>query len=312
MSPALQLYVLAGLGAVLTTALSVPLWRTAFLHAEWVDDPGARKIHDQPVPLAGGTAVMTGLLLAAVMLGLKLHEEITWPDRSWLAVTAGALCMFLLGLVDDRIELGAGVKFAGQLAIALGVALGGVRLTLFIPSVAASHVLTVLWILTITNAFNFMDNMNGLCGGLGTITASAVGLNAASGGQPLMAAAAFAISGALLGFLPWNFPRAAVFLGDSGSHLVGFLLAVLTILPDFHSPTHPNRWAVLKPVLILGVPLLDLAWVVALRWRLGRPVYLGDTNHLSHQLVRRGFSPVQAVALLWFVAALAGAASLLF
>ena len=106
--------------------------------------------------------------------------------------------------------------------------------------------------------------------------------------------------------MPYNFPRARAFLGDAGSHLLGYLLAVLAILPHFYTTRHPRRWAVLIPLLVLAVPLLDLVWVVVLRWRLGRPFYEGDTNHLSHRLVRLGFSPTRAVLVIWSVAAAVG------
>jgi UDP-GlcNAc:undecaprenyl-phosphate GlcNAc-1-phosphate transferase len=106
--------------------------------------------------------------------------------------------------------------------------------------------------------------------------------------------------------LPFNFPKAQAFLGDSGSHLTGYLLAILAILPHFYTRKHPDRWAVLTPLLILAVPLGDLAWVVLLRWRLGKPFYVGDTNHLSHRLARRGLSNAKAVTTIWALAAAAG------
>ncbi len=289
-----------------------------------MDDPGHRKIHAQPIPLAGGLAVFTGLACAGV-IGLALLPsgwlEAVSAARLWhglgkrsdqLAVIAGgAFGMLLLGWLDDRYELRPAPKFAGQLLVALATAAAGVRITLFVPNPVFSYAVTVLWILTITNALNFLDNMNGLCAGLGAIAAAWFGFLAAGQGQYLVALIAFAATGALLGFLPYNYPRASVFLGDAGSHLVGYLLAVLAILPHFHTVKHPNPWAVLSPVLVLAVPLVDLVWVVWLRWRLGKPFYMGDTNHVSHRLVRRGFAPVYAVALLWLIAALCGAVTLL-
>src|SRR5258708_7457602 len=113
--------------------------------------------------------------------------------------------------------------------------------------------------------------------------------------------------GALLGFLPHNFPRAKSFLGDSGSHLVGYLLAVLAILPHFYTARNRHALAVLTPLLILAVPLGDLVWVVILRTKMGRPFYVGDTNHLSHRLVRLGLSRTQAVLMIWVLAAAFGA-----
>jgi len=121
---------------------------------------------------------------------------------------------------------------------------------------------------------------------------------------------AFVSVGALLGFLPYNFPKATAFLGDSGSHLVGFLLAILAILPHFYSRRHPEVLAVFKPLLVLAVPLIDLVWVVILRWKSAKPFYLGDTNHLSHRLVRRGWSRTGAVLLIWLLAAVTGGLAL--
>ena len=163
------------------------------------------------------------------------------------AILAGAVGMLLVGLLDDKYELRPRTKFAGQFLIAFLVAASGARITLFVPSVLFSYAVTVLWILTVINALNFMDNMNGLCGGLGAIGAWCFGVLAAGQGRYLVALIAFLTCGALLGFLPYNFPRAQAFLGDGGSHLVGYLLAVLAILPHFYTPAQPHRWAVLFP-----------------------------------------------------------------
>src|SRR5207247_1849366 len=235
-----------------------------------------------------------------------LRHGLTRRAPELAAILLGALGILLVGWLDDKRELPASAKFAGQLLIAALVAAAGVRITLFVPSLIFGYAITILWFLTVVNAFNFMDNMNGLCAGLGAIAALYFGLLAAAQGQYLVALIAFLTFGALLGFLPYNFPRARAFLGDAGSHLVGYLLAVLAILPHFYTPWHPRRLAVLIPLLVLAVPLLDLVWVVLLRWRIGRPFYQGDTNHLSHRLVRRGLNPTQAVLLIWLAAALLG------
>jgi UDP-GlcNAc:undecaprenyl-phosphate GlcNAc-1-phosphate transferase len=144
--------------------------------------------------------------------------------------------------------------------------------------------------------------MNGLCAGLGAIGACNFAIIAAADGQYLVALIACLTFGALLGFLPYNFPRARAFLGDAGSHLIGYLLAVLAILPHFYSVRHPRQWAVLIPLLVLAIPLADMVWVVFLRWRIGQPFYQGDTNHLSHRLVRRGLTRTQAVLVIWLAA----------
>lgn len=316
----LNVYVSAWLGALLLAAGSLPLWRRWCQQTGHVDDPGHRKIHHEPIPLAGGLAVLTALavpLLVAALaliggaltgsLGATLTHGFSRRGLEITVLLAGAGAMCALGWLDDRYELRPSLKFAGQLAIALVVAAAGVRITLFVPSVVFSYAVTVLWILTVTNAFNFMDNMNGLCAGLGIIGAWYFGWLAAEQGQYLVASLAFLACGALTGFLPFNFPRASAFLGDAGSHLVGYLMAVLAILPHFFSAQNPHALAVLSPLLVLAVPLLDLVAVVAIRWRLGKPFYVGDTNHLSHRLVRRGWSKSSAVLLIWLLAAAIGA-----
>jgi UDP-GlcNAc:undecaprenyl-phosphate/decaprenyl-phosphate GlcNAc-1-phosphate transferase len=314
------LYFLALLVSALATAATVPFWQHWCRRHGAVDDPGHRKIHATPIPLAGGPAVMTGLV--AALLGGTVFAFLHSASGTMglvqyglgrraielLGITAGALGMLLIGLRDDKVELQPAAKFGAQLLAALIVASTGVRITLFVHNVVFSYGMTVLWILTVVNAFNFMDNMNGLCAGLGAIGAGWFGLIAAQAAVPqyLVATMAFLIAGALLGFLPFNFPKAGAFLGDSGSHLVGYLLAVLGILPHFYTPKHQRALAVLTPLLILAVPLGDLAWVVLLRWRMGKPFYLGDTNHLSHRLVQRGLSTTQAVVVIWLLAAALG------
>ncbi len=319
MSFPFNFFLAAFAGAFLTTLLALPLCRLWCQRVNLVDDPGHRKIHHTPVPLAGGLAVLAGLLLplaiGAVLLksgtsGLAQTEPLAHGlERRGLelgAIALGAIAMVVLGVLDDKHELKPLPKFIGQLFIAALVAVACKRITLFVPSVTFSYAVTILWVLTVVNAFNFMDNMNGLCAGLGAIGAWQFAVIAAADGEYLVATMAFLMCGALLGFLPWNFPQARAFLGDAGSHLVGYLLAVLAILPHFYSKQNPRPLAVLSPLLVLAVPLADLAWVVVQRTLAGKPFYIGDTNHLSHRLVRAGLSPTRAVLIIWLAAAAIG------
>jgi len=307
-------------GAFLTTLLALPLWRKWCLRVNLVDDPGQRKIHDAPVPLAGGFAVLTGILvpLAVGAIILKVGVNIatlTSPITHGLerralelaALALGAIAITMLGWLDDKHELRPLPKFVGQFLIALLVATACKRITLFVPNIYFSYTITILWLLTVINAFNFMDNMNGLCGGLGAIGAFQFAIIAAAHGEYLVAIIGFLMCGALAGFLPWNFPDARAFLGDAGSHLVGYLLAVMAVLPHFYTKQSPRPLAVLSPLLVLAVPLADLAWVVILRTRRRRPFWIGDTNHLSHRLVRAGFNRTRAVLIIWLIAAVIGA-----
>jgi UDP-GlcNAc:undecaprenyl-phosphate GlcNAc-1-phosphate transferase len=302
-----------------------------------MDDPGHRKIHHEAVALAGGLAVATALLVPTLLASLLLWWKGSWNglhpvlpepptantefllrygmNRRALelcGILLGALGMLAVGWLDDKRELPPKAKFLGQFLVSLLVAASGVRITLFVPNILFHYAITILWLLTIVNAFNFMDNMNGLCAGLGAIGAWFFATIAAAEGQYLVALIAFLTFGALVGFLPYNFPHARAFLGDAGSHLVGYLLGVLAILPHFYTARHPQRWAVLMPLAVLAVPLVDLVWVVVLRWRIGQPFYVGDNNHLSHRLVRLGLTRARAVAVIWLIAAAVGGLSYLW
>jgi len=312
-------------GALLTALLALPLWRKWCLRTNLVDDPRDRKnydapkIHDAPVPLAGGFAVMTGILLPLVLGAILLKFEIVrlstasaivhGIDQRTIELTViafGAVAITILGWFDDKYELKPLSKFAGQFLIALLVAIACKRITLFVHSEVFSYAITILWLLAVINAFNFMDNMNGLCAGLGAIGALLFAFIAATKGEYLVALMGFLMCGALVGFLPWNFPNARAFLGDAGSHLTGYLLAVMAILPHFYTKQNPRPLAVLSPLLVLAIPLVDLAQVVLLRTLNRKPFWIGDTNHLSHRLVHAGLNRTRAVLLLWLVAVLIG------
>jgi UDP-GlcNAc:undecaprenyl-phosphate GlcNAc-1-phosphate transferase len=306
-------------GALLTTWLALPLWRRWCLRTNLVDDPGQRKIHDTPVPLAGGFAVLTGILLPLILgagfikFGIVkisfanlIAHGLERRGLELAAIAFGAVAITILGWLDDKHELKPLPKFVGQFLIALLVAVACKRITLFVHSEVFSYAITILWLLAVINAFNFMDNMNGLCAGLGTIGALLFALIAATNGEYLVALMGFLMCGALIGFLPWNFPNARAFLGDAGSHLVGYLLAVMAILPHFYTKQNPHPLAVLSPLLVLAVPLIDLAQVVILRTFNRKPFWIGDTNHLSHRLVRVGLSRTRAVLILWLIAVMIG------
>jgi len=313
-------FLAAFLGAFATSLLALPLWRKWCLRTNLLDDPrdgknyDAPKIHAGAIPLAGGFAVLTGILLplfvgaALVQFGVVkisfTHLEKRWWELG--AIALGAVAITILGWFDDKHELKPLPKFIGQFLIALLVAIACKRITLFVPSVAFSYAITILWLLTVINAFNFMDNMNGLCAGIGAIGAFIFALIAAANGEYLVAITGFLMCGALVGFLPWNFPNARAFLGDAGSHLVGYLLAVMAILPHFYTKQNPHPFAVLAPLFVLAIPLLDLAQVVIFRTLKRKPFWIGDTNHLSHRLVRAGLSRTRAVLLLWLIAAIIG------
>ena len=305
-----------------------PVFRRLSFQWNFLDQPDLdRKIHEQAMPLLGGMAVFCAfagnvLFNYVVMLPLAQMMDLTrfgLPDvrlhapgafsvsYKLLVLLAGGAGMVALGLYDDRHDLKARPKLLWQLVIASVVALAGMRVTLFVSNPLVSFVLTVLWIVTITNALNFLDNMDGLCAGVGAICAMLFAFVSAVQEQYFVCVLAVALAGVLVGFLPYNFKPASIFLGDAGSHFVGYMLAVLPVLTTFYhtaGPRHaetPTHLPVLIPLLVLAVPLFDLVMVMWIRLQRRQPVHIGDANHLSHRLVRLGLPQSWAVTLIYLI-----------
>lgn len=299
-----------------------PLMRR--LSHQWgvVDQPNlARKIHTQAMPLLGGAAVFTAFavnVLFNYIFVLRLAAKVELPVvelpdlRQYIAgamlvgpkllvLLLGGAGMIALGIRDDKEDLHAGWKLFWQVVIALAVALSSVHIKLFIDNKVISVVLTVLWIVTITNAMNFLDNMDGLCAGIGFVCALMFGLIAGIQHQYFVCLMAVAFAGALLGFIPYNFKPATIFLGDAGSHFIGYMLAVLPVMTTFYRHDKPTPLPVLIPLLVLAVPLFDMGMVMWIRIKRGQPVYRGDVNHISHRLVRLGLPQSWAVTLIYLI-----------
>ena len=307
-----------GLTCVIS-AVSLPLWRALCRRWGHVDDPGHRKIHTQPIPLAGGFTVSAGGLLGGLLIWILASSGVLgsvevgslWVGTEGMrrlgVLLAGAVGMLALGAWDDRRDLGAGAKFLVQGIIAVLVARWGGQVPVPDGMAILGPPLTVFWIVAVTNAFNLSDNMNGLSAGLGLIGATAV--SAASllwRGQSELACGAALIAGSLAGYLPYNYPRASVFLGDAGSQWVGYWISVLALLSVTPSTISngglQQSWRV--AFAVVAVPLIDMAFVVVSRtWR-GQPFWVGDTHHLSHRLARTGLGKAGAVAVLWLLGAL--------
>ncbi len=302
--------------------LLMPLFKRLSFQWGFIDQPDQeRKIHTEAMPLLGGPAIFCAFAANVVfnylfilplgntldlpfidMPDVKMYLDgafSVWPKL--LVIVLGGGLMVALGLYDDKHELSARTKLIAQIVIALLVALAGVRATVFIPSKFASYVLTVLWIVAITNAMNFLDNMDGLCAGIGLVCAGLFGFIAGIQHEYFVCLMAVALAGALLGFLPHNFKPATIFLGDAGSHFVGYMLAVLPICVTFYRRGTPTLLPVLIPLLVLAVPLFDLVMVMWIRLRRGQPVYQGDVNHISHRLVRLGLPQSWAVTLIYLI-----------
>jgi UDP-GlcNAc:undecaprenyl-phosphate GlcNAc-1-phosphate transferase len=274
----------------------IPLMIRIARKVGFLDHPGPRKIHAEPIPYGGGIVVAAAVLTAG--FAASRHGLPAAPKAFPFVVYAlGSLVILVLGLVDDRRRLSAGFKLFVQTIVAVGVAVGGERLRMFDIPAALSVAVTVLWILAVTNAFNLLDHMDGLSSGVALLAGSAFLVVALQTGQPLIAAMIVPLLGACAGFLLFNFPPAKIFLGDAGSLFVGFWLSCLTISFTFYVK-HDARYELYTyfvPLAILAVPLFDTASVVIIRLLRRKPIFEGDNNHLAHRLTALGMSRRGAV-----------------
>jgi UDP-GlcNAc:undecaprenyl-phosphate GlcNAc-1-phosphate transferase len=285
-----SLYV-AALAAALVL---VPLCRSLALRAGYVASPKAGRWHQRRTALLGGVAIATVVLAGAIAGGMG--------PSVWVLLAGGA-GVFLLGLTDDLVGLNPATKLVAEVALASGFVFFGYRLH-WVDSLTLDAMLTVFWIVGVTNAFNLLDNMDGLCAGIGVIVAAA--LLAASIGQGEMASARYLVllMGALSGFLVYNLNPASIFMGDSGSLFVGLTLSTLALSPIAGTRADSGVISAIgAPVLLLLVPILDTTLVTTLRLLSGRRPTQGGTDHSSHRLVAIGLPERTAVMVLWGLAA---------
>ena len=211
--------------------------------------------------------------------------------------------MFIVGLLDDVLgtRFSPGWKLAGQVLAAAVLVSSGIR-TDFLVYGWLNVIVSILWVVGITNAFNLLDNMDGLSAGVAFVASLVLLINAWLLGEFFISLVLVAFMGSLLGFLVYNWNPASIFLGDCGSLFIGFVLASLTLLQRYVSHASGTYFPVLMPVLVLGLPILDTTTVIVIRLREHRPIYVGDSRHLSHRLVSFGMRPPLAVATIYLLA----------
>jgi len=295
--------ILLGLIAVLAIArVCIPL----ALRLRLVDLPGREphKQHLRPVPMAGGIALLLSLLLGEWLFGTLDFPAVR---GSYLAV----LVIFIFGLLDDYKNLSPIYKLIGQILAAvvlvrLGVSIGIFESPGFFIQVEPPFDrfidwgLTILWVVGITNAFNFVDSMDGLAVGLGGVAAAFFMIVTLDAQQPDLAIHSALILGVCAGLYFFNSPPALLFLGDSGAQTLGFLLAVLSIAYNPQGAEQSSSWFI--PILLLGVPIFDLALVVFSRMRRGKPIYTAARDHTYHRLLSLGLDPFRAVVVMHMAA----------
>jgi len=277
------------IAALTFSILATPLARRAALRSGFIAIPRSRDSHSTPIPLLGGAAIYAAFVAALLLFGDLAHI------RELIGILLGATIVSLFGLADDRWGMKALVKLGGQILAATVLLLGGTQVQLFAEPIL-NWMVTLLWVVVITNAINFLDNMDGLSSGV-AIIAAAFFLLLAAMNQPrqvLVGAMAAALIGACIGFLRYNFNPASIFMGDTGSLFIGFILAALAIKLRFLNNIPLVTWLV--PVCVLGLPLFDLALVTVARIRRGvNPFTTAGKDHLSHRLHALGTLRVRGV-----------------
>ena len=273
--------------------------------------PSDERWHDRPTPIFGGVGIFAGLIAgigAAVLTGAI---ELT---GGLVGIVAGCTLLFVAGLIDDTRHLSPLMKLAAQFGAAAIVIGSGLRVELFTNDIVAI-VVAVVWLVGITNAFNLLDNMDGLAAALATIACAYFAIDAATAHpNDLVLILALSLGFACLGFLPFNLRlgrNAAVFMGDSGSQVLGFALASLGLAASWTAAGTTVATVVL-PLIVLAIPILDTTLVTVVRLGERRPVTQGGKDHTSHRLVYYGLSEQEAVALLATVAIALGATGLAY
>ena len=272
-----------------------------------VDRPNERKIHTIPVSRLGGVAIWASTMLTFLMLVFLSY----YPYGSLLSgILLGSSLMFLLGLVDDVYNLDAKFKLFLQLSIATVVYLLGVKIH-SIPFFGGidlgfwSYPITLLWIVGISNAVNFIDGVDGLAGSVITINSITLAIIAISmnPSNPIVALIGFILAGSMLAFLTYNFNPAKIFMGDSGALFSGFLLAAISITGVMKAAT----LTILLPFVVLAVPIMDIVFSTLRRICKGKSPFVADAEHVHHKLLHAGFSQKKTVLILTSVAIVAGA-----
>jgi UDP-GlcNAc:undecaprenyl-phosphate GlcNAc-1-phosphate transferase len=286
-------------GVALLVAFAVtPMARKVALRTGIVDQPNSRKVHLSPVPLLGGAAMYLAVIVALILFG----------DRAYVGQLAGiflgATFVSLLGIWDDRQSIPALFRLAGQVIAAAILIWSGVQVA-FLPYAPLNWIITILWVVGITNAMNLLDNMDGLAAGVGAVGSAVFLLLAAMNGQYLVGIMAAALLGACIGFLYYNLNPSNIFMGDGGSLFLGFVLAAVGIKLRFNANVDIVTWMV--PVTVLGIPIMDTTLVVVsrLRRRLN-PLTTPGKDHISHRLVARGWAKREAALALCLTGSVLG------
>ncbi len=322
----LYLFILSGA----LTLIAVPIFRRIAGRTLYMSTPHPDKHGETPIPLLGGAAIFSAFILIVGghfliaylqsrtgFLSSLMPKNVTnyvpgmlKSSPKLLALLAGGVLVFLLGLIDDRHNLRPLTKLGGQLVAALVLVAAGMRVSLFISVHFVPSLLTVLWVMLIINAFNYLDNMDGLSAGTAFIASAFFLFSAVQIEMYFVSAILPVLAGTLIGFLWYNFNPARIYMGDAGSMFIGYLLAALTIESTYYQEGR-SPISVLMPVIILAIPLYEMAMVICVRTKKGLSIFKPSKDHLSYRLTAVGLSVRGAVLFIYFLAICVGIAALL-
>lgn len=321
-------FVAVGFASFAVSFLVCALVRSVASKVGLLDRPGTRKIHSSPIPLGGGIGIWSGVvipLLSVFLVASTVNQSCDFLPESFTFHAGGiiesgcrlaiilslASILLLLGTIDDRYRIDWRIRIIVEFIVAIITVMLGWEATFFINFPLLTKTLSVLWIVSLTNSFNLLDNMDGLSSGVAVICASFLSVillfcspNPDSG-QPQLFMGGFLILliGAILGFWFHNMPKARLFMGDGGAYFIGYLLSTITLSATFAGDTTPSQ-TILTPLCIFAVPLYDMFSVIVIRLTHGKSPFEGDTNHYSHRLVTIGLSKTGAVLTIYLTTAI--------
>ena len=301
------LLLLAFAVSFIITFLSTPFVKRIAEKIDIVDKPDeARRVHKKPIPLLGGLSMFYGFIVSVILFGIL--------DKSVRGMALGALIILVVGIIDDAKKLSAKVKLPFQILAAIVLILHDVRIDVisvpaFISETGVLQLgfwgipLTIVWIVGVTNAVNLIDGLDGLAAGVSSIACMSLFCIAILVGEFEVALITAALTGACFGFLPYNFNPAKIFMGDTGSTFLGFILGTVSIMGLFKS------YAVISvavPFLVLGLPLFDTGFAIIRRMKAGKPIMEPDREHLHHRVLDMGFSQKKTVGIIYLMCTVLG------
>lgn len=300
--------IFAFFAALITVLVVTPIVIKLAIKIGAVDKPNERKVHEKLMPRLGGLAIFIGVI-AGYFAGGVYNEKVT-------GITVGALLIIVIGILDDKYELSAKVKFAGQIIVAGLVVGSGLTIEfLTIPFVGTfdlglwTYPITIFWIVAITNAINLIDGLDGLSAGTSAISIATIAVMAGLAGKGLILTLSLILLGSIIGFLFYNFHPAKIFMGDTGALFLGYAISILSLLGLYKSVT---LFSFIVPIIILGVPIFDTTYAIIRRLVNRRPISSPDKSHLHHRLLALGLSHRNTVLVIYALGILFSVSAIVF